>query len=71
MKGRMTDKGLVIGFTCHDLAPEPEAEKVPFVEAPSFPAEEAEVDEAPVVEADTVDPAEAPRRRGRPRKYID
>lgn len=71
MASRMTDKGLVIGFTAADVAPEPEAEKAVPAEVFVPAAETAAADEAPVMEAETVDPAEAPRRRGRPRKIID
>lgn len=73
MRDRLTDKGLVIGFTAADLAPAPaEAEVVTEnVEAPKATGAEVE-DEAPFLEAEIVAPEEAPRRgRGRPRKVIE
>lgn len=71
MQNRMTDKGLVIGFTAADIAPAPAKEVVmERVEVPETSV--MEQDEAPVMEAEAVSPDEAPRRgRGRPRKYID
>ena len=68
----MTDKGLVIGLIV-DKEPKAAAKPAPVMEKVSapveepLPAEQKEIeDEAPVMEAEVV--AEAPRRRGRPRK---